>query len=60
MQSASRTTTRFIRFTIWTLMMLTAFVATEAFKPREAFIVPCVFMVLCVPMVLLPIRAKKN
>ncbi len=60
MQSASCTITRFIRFAIWALMMLTAFLATEAFKPRQAFIVPCVFMVLCVPMVLLPMRAKKN
>jgi len=48
MQSASRSTTRFIRFAIWAVMMFAAFLAIEAFNPRRAFIVPtclwcCVF-----------------
>jgi uncharacterized MnhB-related membrane protein len=60
MQSASHSKTRIIRFAIWALLMLTAFLITEAFKPQKAIIVPCVFVAFYVPMVLLPLRTKKN
>jgi hypothetical protein len=60
MQSASHSTTRMIRFAIWALMMFTAFLVTEEFKPQKAIIVPCVFVAFFVPMVLLPLQTKKN
>ena len=59
-QSASHSSTRFICFAAWALLMLTAFLITEAFKPQKAIVVPSVFLVFFVPMVLLPLRTKKN
>jgi hypothetical protein len=58
MQPATRA--RLIRFTIWALMMFTAFFLSEAFRPHWAIIVPCVFMPFFVPMVLLPLRTKTS
>jgi len=60
MQNASHSASRFIRFAIWAILMFTAFLVTEAYKPQKAIVVSSLFMAFFVPMVLLPLRTKKN
>jgi hypothetical protein len=58
MQDSTHSTVRFLRFSVWTLLMLTACLITLDFAPHRVSIVPCLFLPLFVPMVLLPMRRK--
>jgi hypothetical protein len=59
MQIASHSKTRYLRFALWALAMLVAFVITINFSPRHTPLVPAMFIALFVPAVLMPLH-KKN
>jgi hypothetical protein len=60
MQIAKYDGTRLIRFALWTLAMLAAFVVVEIYAPHKTVLVPCLGILFFVPAVLLPLRPKKN
>ena len=51
--------TRFLRFAVWALLTLSAFLVVEIVDPYRALFVPCVFLPLMIPMVLMPFRRSQ-
>ena len=60
MQVSTHSTVRFLRFSVWVLLMLTVCLITLDFAPHRVVLVPCHFLPLFVPMVLLPMRRKPS